>query len=135
MPTVRVKDLKSLATPLVCENRDDFTKYFYSLARVISHPPKGESMQSHMEFTIEGLQILMHEYLALVMNEKIEPYYIEFASEKDKEESMRVFRQGMLEITEQLSKSGVPMQETEDGRMEIMFDDLKEIGRKEFGNG
>ena len=135
MPVVKVKDLESLATPLVCRDRDDFTKYFYSLAKVISTPPDDRTKQEHIEFTIDGLQILMHEYLALVMNGKIEPYYIKFGSEKDREETIRVFREGMLCITGQLAQSGVPMQETDDGRMEIMFDDLKELGRKEFGNG
>lgn len=133
MPTVKVKDLNSIATPLVCRDKDDFTKYFFSLARVFNRPPEGSTDKENIEFTIEGMQILCHEYLALVMSGIMEPYYMEYGSEKDREESVAAFRQGMLEITSRMMKSGVKMEEV-DGRYKIDFDDLMKFGKEHLGN-
>lgn len=129
-------NLKEIATPLVCENRDDFTKYMFSLASVFSNPDHQDkyNRQENMEFTIEGLRMMCHEYLALVFSGKLQPYDIRFQSEEDKRESIKSFRSGMLAITERLMKSGVPMHEN-NGRYEIEFDDLKEMGKKEFEDG
>ncbi len=128
---IRVKNLPGIATPLVCRDKDDFTKYFFSLAKVITRPPEEASDKDNVEFMIEGMQILCHEYLALVLNGKIEPYNIEYGSEKDRRESIAAFRQCMLEITERMMKSGVKMNE-DDGRYKIDFEDLLKNGGKEF---
>ena len=129
---IRVKDLNAIATPLVCRDRDDFTKLFLAVVWTISE--KGAKNKDGVGFNIESLQILLHEYLALIMKGRLEPYYIKFASEKDQEESVNAFRESMLMISERLMKSGVPMHETSDGRTSILFDELKKMGKEEFGN-
>lgn len=134
MPEIKVKNLHSIATPLVCRDKDDFTKYFFSLARVFNRPPEGSTEKENVEFTIEGMQILCHEYLALIMSGKMEPYYMEFGSEHDREESVAAFRQGMLEITGRLMKAGVQMEEANDGRYKIDFEELMKYGKEHLGN-
>lgn len=135
MPEVKVKDLNAISTPLVCRDKDDFTKLFLAVAMTMAEGRHGETDKDAVGFNIESLRILLHEYLALVFKGRLEPYNIKFASEQDQEESINMFRESMLLISERLMESGVPMQETDDGRTSIMFDKLKEMGEKEFEDG
>lgn len=127
-PQKIIKLTRDIAEPLVCKDRDDFTKYFFSLAMIFAKPQ--EENTENKAFIIEGMQMLMHEYMALVFSGKMEPYRMKFSDEEDKEESIKAFREGMLQVTERLMNAGVPMKE-EDGKFSIEFDDLK----KEFENG
>ena len=120
---------------LVCKDRDDFTKFFYSLACMFAEPSDElESKKDRVGFMIESMQMLMHEYMALVLSGELEPYNIKFGSEEDRNESIKAFRQGMIIMTERLMKSGVPMRE-KDGRYEIQYEELLKRGKKEFDDG
>ena len=136
-PKKIVRLSKDSVEPLVCKDRDDFTKFFFSLAAMFAENNSAisdENDKDNMGFVIESMQLLMHEYMSLVFKGEMEPYNIKFGSDADKDESIKAFRQGMIEVTERLMKSGVPMEEN-DGKFGIMFDELKKKGAEEFGNG
>ena len=134
--TTRIKHPQDIIVPLVCENRDDFTKFVFSLANIFTNDPMpGSTKQENMEFCIESLRTLLHEYLALVFTGKLEPYRIAYETEEDRQEAIKEFRAAMMEINVSMARSGVPMVETDGGRVEIDFDKLKKQGDKEFGNG
>ena len=121
----------SVIKPLVCRDRDDFTKYFMSLANIFSDVNNDATKKENYEFFIDSAKYLLHEYLALVLSGKLDPYKMEFNSEEDARKCTEEFREGMLEITMKMMEKGVPFKECEDGRSRIMFDKLKE----EFEDG
>lgn len=134
-PQKTVRLSSDIGKTLVCRNRDDFTKFFYSLVCMFVEPSDElESKKDRVGFIIESMQMLMHEYMALVFNGELDPYNIKFGSEEDRDESIKAFRQGMILMTERLMKSGVPMQE-KGGRYEIQFEELLKRGKKEFSDG
>ena len=123
-PQKTVRLSSDIGKTLVCRNRDDFTKFFFSLVCMLVEPnDESESKQDRAGFVIESMQMLMHEYMALVFNGELDPYNIKFGSEEDRDESIKAFRQGMILMTERMMKSGIPMQE-KGGRFEIQFDEL-----------
>lgn len=123
-PQKTVRLSSDIGKTLVCRNRDDFTKFFFSLVCMLVEPnDESESKKDRAGFIIESMQMLMHEYMALVFNGELEPYNIKFGSEGDRDESIKAFREGMVLMTERMMKSGIPMQE-KGGRFEIQFDEL-----------
>ena len=134
--TTRIKHPQDIIVPLVCETRDDFTKFIFSLANIFTtEPMPGSTKQENMEFCVESLRTLLHEYLALVFTGKLDPYRIAYETEEDRQEARKEFRSAMMEINLKMAKAGVPMVETDGGRVEIDFDKLKKQREKESENG
>lgn len=122
---------KEIVEPLFCRDVDDFTKYFLSLANIFANQDNGKDKKENIEFFIDSIKYILHEYLSLVLNGKLDPYKMSFGSDEDKKACVGMFREGMMEITMKMMEHGVPFKECEDGRSRIMFDKLK----KEFEDG
>ena len=112
-PSIRIED--QIADPYFCETESDFYKLCVATCR--AHTNTSEDV---MMFIV-GLRTILHEYLALVLSEKMKPY------EMDKEwveKEMDGFK-GMVDyMNEYFTKIGMPMYEGKDGKMEI---DCKKI--------
>lgn len=110
---------KAVTTPNVCEDAQDFYKLF--LSQIATLPPEERDHYAN------GVRIIMHEYLALVLSGKLKPY-------KDKigKRAKKDFRELIHAINEVLVESGVPMKE-EDGKIILDLDFI--TGRSLRGEG
>ena len=103
---------KSVTTPAICRDADDFLKFvmawmFTSYANSkLDIPP---------EIQADGLRNLLHDYLALTLQGKIEPFEV-----TKNEEEVEAFREVSLIITQRMmNNTDIPFKE-ENGR--IKFD-------------
>lgn len=114
---------EELRDPYFCEDESDFFKLFFAHGKSLC-----ESEEDFRMFTI-GIKIMMHEYLALILSGKIKPFLMHPEIVK---QEMPGFKEVMHNINEELTKAGVPMVETEEGKMkldmETIFKDIE--GRK-----
>lgn len=114
--TLKGKDL----TPQLCDNEHEFYKFYALLTTMMS--PDGDD---RMFFSV-GVRILLHEYLALVVGGKMDPYELGFADKDDKER----FKMAMAKYTEILQEMGVPFKEEDNG---VMAFDYDEVARRANG--
>ena len=113
---------KKLEGPAFIENESDFYKVLISMVKIMS---KGD--YDDAEFFTMGMRIICHEYLALVLAGKMDPFTLpkEFVErEKETFKDLINFENVMLQ------KAGVPMFEGEHGKVEI---DVKEMKRRANG--
>lgn len=111
---------KSVTTPAICRDADDFLKFvmvwmFTSYANSdLDIPP---------EVQADGLRSLLHDYLALALQGKIEPF--EVTKNKDDVEAFRTV--SLLLTQRMMNNTDIPFKE-EDGRIKFdipeMFEDL-----------
>jgi hypothetical protein len=108
---------KKLEEPAFIENESDFYKVLISLIKIMS---KGD--YNDAEFFTMGMRILCHEYLALVLAGKMEPFTLpEDFVEREKETFKDLINyQNMM-----LQKAGVPMFEGDKGKVEIDIEEMK----------
>lgn len=114
-PSIQIED--QIADPYFCETEGDFHKL--CLAECRAHT--GTSEDAVMFAT--GLRVLLHEYLALVLSQKMKPY------EMDKEwveREMDGFKGTIACMNEYFAKIGLPMYEGRNGKMEIDYKKIKE---------
>lgn len=126
-----------LRNPMFCKDKDDFVKFFFVLSGRFSKnfeivDNNGNGMTT-TKVTIESMRMLLHEYMALVLSGKMEPYLFDYASEEDKELCLKAFRDMCLDATGAMMESGVTMKEV-NGKYQIDYDSLKQNGDMEFGN-
>lgn len=116
-PKSTVKLPVEIAEPSFCENESEFYKIFVSQVKVASNGDTEEAM-----FFTMGIRILCHEYLALVLSGKMEPFTLpnEFV-----EREKKFFRDLIHFENEMMQKAGVPLKEGEDGKVDIDIEELK----------
>lgn len=115
-PSIQIED--QIADPYFCESEGDFHKLCVATCRIHTDSPE------ESEIFIIGLRVILHEYLALVLSQKMKPY------EMDKEwveREMDGFKGTIACINEYFTKIGVPMYEGENGKMEIDYKKIKEM--------
>ena len=108
---------KKLEGPAFIENESDFYKVLISMVKIMS---KGD--YDDAEFFTMGMRIICHEYLALVLSGKMDPFTLpkEFVErEKETFKDLINFENVMLQ------KAGVPMFEGEKGKIEIDVEEMK----------
>ena len=109
--------------PVCCRDKDDFMKFFMSI--VVRH-----SRSEHQaECLVNEVQMLLHDYLVLVEKGEMDRYKYEIdRNSEDYKEFIKDFRSDMTDIAEEMIQNGVPMEESEFGRMKVKFSELhKEI--------
>ena len=108
---------KKIEGPAFFSNESEFYKIFISMIKIIS---KGDYEDA--TFWTIGFRILLHEYLALVLNGEMEPFTL------DKEfidRNKDTFRDLINYENEMLQKAGVPLKEGKDGKVEIDIEEMK----------
>lgn len=116
------KTLKGVGlTPQFCENEHEFYNFYALLTTMIS-----PDSDDRMFFSI-GVRILLHEYLALVVGGKMDPYEVGSVDREDKER----FRMAMAKYTEILQEVGVPFKEEDNGVMAFDYDEVERRARDE----
>ena len=119
-PSIKIEE--QLADPYFCETEGDFHKLCIATCRVHTESPE------EARIFVSGLKVILHEYLALVLSQKIEPY------EMDKEwvENERDdFKSTIACVNEYFAKIGLPMYEGKNGKMEIDYKKIQEKLEKE----
>lgn len=119
-PSIQIEE--QIANPYFCETEGDFHKLCVAMCR--THTDISEDA---VMFVI-GLRTILHEYLALVLSEKMKPY------EMDKEwveKEMDGFKGTIACMNEYFAKIGMPMYEGENGKMEIDYKKIQEEFEKE----
>ena len=108
---------KQIADTYFCETEGDFHKLCIATCKLYADTPE------EAEIFVTGLRVILHEYLALVLSQKMEPY------EMDKEwveREMDGFKGTIACMNEYFAKIGLPMYEGENGKMEIDYKKIKE---------
>lgn len=113
---------KKLEAPAFCEDKSDFCKLLISTVKAAS----GDDYEDAAFFTM-GMRIICHEYLALVLSGKMEPFSLPEEFVKKERDH---FHDIMHLENEMLQKGGVPLKEGENGKVEI---DIEEIKRRVNG--
>lgn len=119
-PSIQIED--QIADPYFCETEGDFHKLCIAACRVHSDDPE------EAQVFVTGLRVILHEYLALVLSQKMKPY------EMDKEwveNEMDGFKGTIAHMNEYFTKIGLPMYEGENGKMEIDYKKIQEEFEKE----
>lgn len=122
-PSITLPD--QVADPAFCENRDDFYKMVFSMARVWA-----DDSREDLEFVAFGVKLLLHEYFALVCSGKMEPYLLDPAF---KENELKGFKEMINYSNQWLTKLGIPMREGEHGKVEFDYDAIDEMMRRRNG--
>lgn len=122
-PSITLPD--QVAEPAFCENRDDFYKMVFSMARVWADDSREE-----LPFVAFGVKLLLHEYLALVCSGKMEPYLLDPAIKKNE---MEGFKEMINHSNQWLTDIGVPMREGENGKVEFDYGAIDELMRRRDG--
>ena len=119
-PSIQIEE--QIADPYFCETEGDFHKLCVATCKLYADNSEEASI-----FAI-GLRVILHEYLALVLSQKMKPY------EMDKEwveRELEGFRGTIACMNEYFTKIGVPMYEGENGKMEIDYKKIQEEFEKE----
>lgn len=103
---------KSVTTPAICRDGDDFAKLLLAFCL----DPPGD--MPFLTFAA-GVRQLLHEYLALVLRGDIEPY-----KDTPNESTVKDFRELASHITQLLIQEDPTMIKEVDGRMTIDFDGI-----------
>ena len=119
-PSIQIEE--QLADPYFCESKGDFHKLCVATCRLHTDSPE------EAQLFATGLRVILHEYLALVLSQKMRPY------EMDKEwveSELDGFRSTIACMNEYFAKIGLPMYEGENGKMEIDYKKIQEESEKE----
>ena len=119
-PSIQIEE--HIADPYFCETEGDFYKLCVATCRAHTDAPEDAMM-----FVI-GLRTILHEYLALVLSEKMKPYEMD---EEWVENEKDGFKGTIAYMNEYFAKIGMPMYEGENGKMEIDYKKIKEEFEKE----
>lgn len=101
-----------------CESESDFHKL------ILAHVKSVARNTEDALFLTTGIKIICHEYFALLCQHKIKPYTFSkewVDNEKDG------FKEAMNLVNEAIAKSGVPIKEGENGKVEINYDDFERV--------
>lgn len=120
MTKPRIQIEEQIADPYFCETEGDFHKLCLAACRAHSEDPE------EAQIFVTELRVLLHEYLALVLSQKMRPYEM---SKEWVEHEMGGFKDTIACVNEFFTEIGLPMYEGENGKMEI---DYKKI-QEEFG--
>lgn len=111
--TIRGKDIK----PAFCQDQNDFHKLFFAEVRAnIGYTP------DDLPYILFGTRLLLHEYLGLVLEGKLDPYEVE---KEAVDREMEGFKETMNHINEVLVKAGVPVKEGENGKVVFDYEELR----------
>lgn len=113
-PSITLDD--RIADPYFCEDRDDF--YKMCLASCQAFTDNFEDSEYFSFF----IRVLCHEYLALVLSKKLEPYEM---GEEVVENEKSGFKEAIGHVNELITSLGIPTFEGEDGKIKIDHDELK----------
>ena len=119
-PSIQIEE--QIADPYFCETKGDFHKLCIATCKLYSNNPE------EAQLFATGLRIILHEYLALVLSQKMKPY------EMDKEwvkNELDGFKGTIACMNEYFAKIGVPMYEGENGKMEIDYKKIQEEAEEE----
>lgn len=119
-PSIQLED--RIAEPYFCEDRGDF----YKLCLANCHAFTDDMEDS--EYFAFFIRLVCHEYLALVLSKKIEPYEM---SKEVVEHEMPGFKQMLGLMNEVIVGAGVPTYESDDGKIKIDYDEMDKIMGKE----
>ena len=119
-PSIQIEE--QIADPYFCETEGDFHKLCIASCRVHSDSPE------EAEIFVTGLRVILHEYLALVLSQKMKPYEMD---EEWIEHEKEGFKSTIACMNEYFTKIGVPMYEGENGKMEIDYKKIQEESEKE----
>lgn len=101
-----------------CKDRDDFYKLVLAQIRAAADDPEEAA------FLTTGIRLICHEYLALVLSKKLEPYDV---PEEWVKREQSGFRATMDYINEFLAKTGIPLREGENGKVNIDYERLDKL--------
>lgn len=114
-PSIQIEE--QIADPYFCETEGDFHKLCIATCKVHTNDPEDATI------FMAGLRTILHEYLALVLSKKMQPYEMD---EEWVEHEMDGFKATIACINEYLVKLGLPMYEGETGKMEIDYKKIRE---------
>lgn len=106
-------------TPMFCRDGDDFIKLVFVTLMAFANDEEGD-----VEAMTLGTRVMLHEYLALVLNGELEPFTF---SDEFVEQETPGFRHTMHLANVALASAGIQMNETDDGKMEIDYDALMKM--------
>ena len=100
--------------PAFCRDGDDFNKLLMAMTFSFADPEETEAFAN-------SLKAVCHDYLALVLQNQITPYEID-----DEEVARNIddFRALINEANVALADVGVPLKETDGGRVEIDYEEF-----------
>lgn len=101
-----------------CEDETDFHKLILAHVRSVAHDNEDAL------FLTTGIKVICHEYFALVCQHKIKPYLF---SKEWVDSEKEGFHQAMNLMNEMMAKSGVPIKEGKNGKVEINYDDFERV--------
>lgn len=113
----------SLRKPHLCEDETDFYKFMLFIVEGMAED------QEEADSLIVAMKVLLHEYLALVLSEKISPY----AGDGPDEETIKAFREAMTGVTKMMIDLGIPMVETDNGKLTVDMDAVKKKLKEKYG--
>lgn len=119
-PSIKIEE--QIADPYFCETEGDFHKLCLAACRVHSDDPE------EAQIFVTELRVILHEYLALVLSQKMRPYEM---SKEWVEHEMDGFKSTISCMNEFLTEIGLPMYEGEKGKMEIDYKKIQEELEKE----
>ena len=115
---------ENVREPAFCRDGDDFFKFFGYLMNDEESTLRGMSNdRTATVLAVGDIRTLLHEYLALVLRGDIEPYEVNFACKEDELTFKDEFSRMVMKETTRMIQSGVPMEETEDGKLKIKYDE------------
>ncbi len=101
-----------------CESESDFHKL------ILAHVKSVARNTEDALFLTAGIKIICHEYFALLCQHKIKPYTF---SKEWVDNERDGFKEAMNLVNEVIVKSGVPIKEGENGKVEINYDDFERV--------
>lgn len=117
---------KKVDVPFMCKDKDEFIKAML----VISTSLPTVSKDLLQGVFVDMFKMLAHDYHALVNRGEMEPY--EFSADNEAYKEMRdMFEKSMRDCNIALGCSGVPMMETDDGKLAIDWDNLEKENKDE----
>lgn len=125
----KLKNLMNPAVlePFMCKNKDEFYKSMLIISQSL---PMVESKESQSEAFVDMFKMMAHDYLALVLKGELEAY--EFSADDECYKEMRdMFENAVTQCNLALGMSGVPMRETDDGKLAIDWAEVDKEKEKE----
>lgn len=111
---------EDVTTPRLCQDKDDFYKFIMTTA-LTAKCQTGEAM-------VLGLRLLLHEYMALVLQGELPPYSLEEVPET----FTKQFCEMIFNVTEYAIAQGVPTKE-ENGKMVLDEEAILRAAEEEDG--
>ena len=117
---------KNVTEPVCVHTQEEFVLYIHAILMAIVDP---DDEIAAMEF-VKHTKVLLHEYLAGVLNGTIQPYVIDNFTE----ETVDGFKEMISEMRQQMAMNNIPMKENDKGGLEIDFDTVAEKVKEDDSN-